>query len=54
VEVVHGNPHDFVATHKLTTYLKHAEICDEIAQALAVGEASPGDGAARERIRSSS
>ena len=38
VEVVHGNPHDFVGTHKLTTYLKHAEIMNQIAHAL---EASP-------------
>lgn len=34
IQVVHGNPHDFVATHKLTTYLKHAEILEEIGRAL--------------------
>ena len=35
VEVVHGNPHRAVETHKLTTYLKHAEVCEEIARGLA-------------------
>jgi len=35
VEVVHGNPHRAVETHKLTTYLKHGEVCDEIARGLA-------------------
>jgi hypothetical protein len=35
VEVVHGNPHRAVETHKLTTYLKHGELCDEIARGLA-------------------
>jgi len=35
VEVVHGNPHRPVETHKLTTYLKHGEVCDEIARGLA-------------------
>jgi pimeloyl-ACP methyl ester carboxylesterase len=34
LEVTHGNPHDFVRTHKLTTYLKHAEIQEEIARTL--------------------
>lgn len=35
VEVVHGNPHDFVETHKLTTYLKQPVLRNEIARALA-------------------
>jgi hypothetical protein len=34
IAVMHGNPHDFVETHKLTTYLKHAELRNEIAHAL--------------------
>jgi pimeloyl-ACP methyl ester carboxylesterase len=35
IEVVHGSPHRAVETHKLTTYLKHSELCDEIARGLA-------------------
>lgn len=35
VEVIHGSPHDFVRTHKLTTYMQHARLHDEIAEALA-------------------
>lgn len=34
IEVVHGNPSDFVETHKLTSYLKHPEISEVIAEAL--------------------
>ena len=41
VEVVHGNPHRFVETHKLTTYLKHGRLCDDIAQALAEDAPAP-------------
>ncbi len=44
IEVVHGNPHAAVETHKLTTYLKHPEIRTEIAQALSACLASDGDG----------
>lgn len=47
VEVVHGNPHRAVETHKLTTYLKHGEVCDEIARGLAGAPADleePGKG----------
>lgn len=36
IEVVHGNPHDFVETHKLATYLKHPEINDQVAVAIEV------------------
>jgi hypothetical protein len=34
VEVRHGSPHHFVQTHKLTAYLNHPELRDEIARAL--------------------
>ena len=34
VEVHHGNPHRFLETHKLVAYLKHAELCEEIARGL--------------------
>ena len=34
VEVRHGDPRRFVETHKLTAYLEHAELCEEIARAL--------------------
>jgi pimeloyl-ACP methyl ester carboxylesterase len=34
VEVRHGDPHHFVETHKLASYLVHAELRDEIARAL--------------------
>jgi hypothetical protein len=47
VEVVHGNPHDFVKTHKLATYLKHNEICDEIARVLESAGTGAGSLAAR-------
>jgi hypothetical protein len=40
IEVVHGNPHDFERTHKLTTYLKHEEIGHEIARVLETSTAS--------------
>lgn len=51
IEVVHGNPHDFVETHKLTTYLKHTELCDEIARAIA-DPPSPSNAARRSGISS--
>lgn len=35
VELRHGNPHQAVKTHKLTSYLEHSEIQNEIARALA-------------------
>lgn len=34
VEVKHGNPHRAVQTHRLTTYLEHAELLDELWRAL--------------------
>jgi pimeloyl-ACP methyl ester carboxylesterase len=34
IEVSHGNPHDFERTHRLTTYLEHPELLDQIACAL--------------------
>jgi len=34
-EVKHGNPHHPVETHKLTSYLRHLEILDAIADTLA-------------------
>ena len=50
IEVKHGNPHDFVETHKLTTYQKHREICDEIARGI-TGTPTPAT-AARKQGRS--
>jgi len=41
IEVVHGNPHDFVETHKLATYFRHREIHDDLAAALSVKAAVP-------------
>ncbi|HVU49248.1 MAG TPA: hypothetical protein VHL80_01100 [Polyangia bacterium] len=34
VEVHHGTPHRFLETHKLVSYLKHPELCEEIARGL--------------------
>lgn len=34
IEVIHGNPRDFVETHKLASYLRHPEISEVIAEAL--------------------
>jgi hypothetical protein len=40
-EVKHGNPHRPVETHKLTSYLRHPEILDAIADTLAARAPDP-------------
>ena len=40
-EVKNGNPHRPVETHKLTAYLRHAELLDVIAETLAARAPDP-------------